>query len=134
HTVTRNIYRLPANFLRKAPQDPKAGSTSFLGAPTGLQYSDWDLTNDYIVTREVFPIVLRFVADVTDVSKMDDLFCECLAARIAFEVCERLTQSTAKRAGIMAAYREARTAAVLVNGVETGATEPPEDEWITARI
>lgn len=132
-TVTRNIYRLPANFLRRAPQDPKAGSTSFLGAPTGLMYDDWNLTNEYIVTREVFPIVLRFVADVADVSKFDDLFAECLAARIAFEVVERLTQSTAKRAGIMAAYKEARTSAILVNGVEVGATEPPEDDYISCR-
>src|SRR5258706_426556 len=87
-TTTRNIFRLPANFLRKAPQDPKAGSTSFLGAPSGLMYDDWNLEGSYLISRESAPIVIRFVADITDVISFDDMFCEGLAARIAFEVVE----------------------------------------------
>jgi hypothetical protein len=133
-TQTRNLYRLPANFLRKAPQDPKAGSVSFLGAPTGIMYDDWEIDGQYIVSREVFPIILRFVGDVTDVTAMDDMFCEGLAARIATETVERLTQSTTKMAGIVARYKEVMTEARLVNGIDTGATEPPEDDWVTARI
>lgn len=132
--ATRNLYRLPANFLRKAPQDPKAGSVSFLGAPTGMMYDDWDLTNDYIVTQEVFPIVLRFVADITDVTKMDDMFCEGLGARIGLEVCERLTQSTAKMAAIASAYKTFMGDARTVNGIETGPVEPPVDDYISCRI
>ncbi len=131
--ATRNLYRLPGNFLRRAPQDPKAGSETYLGAPSGLTYDDWNLSGPYIVTREVFPITLRFVADVTDVTKFDDLFCELLAARIALEVCERLTQSTAKLTNIGAAYKVFGTEARLVNGIETGPTEPPEDSWISCR-
>ena len=133
-TWTRNVFRLPASFLRKAPQDPKAGSQSFLGAPTGISYNDWDLTGNYIVTRESFPIILRFVADITDVNSMDDLFREGLAARIAFEVVERLTQSTAKRAGINGAYLRSIGDARAVNGVEVGATEPEEDLYISCRV
>lgn len=132
--ATRNIFRLPANFLRKAPQDPKAGSVSFLGAPSGLMYNDWDLTGNYIVSRESNPIVLRFVADIIDVSNMDDMFREGLAARIASEVVERLTQSTAKRGGIIATYNKTMGEARVVNGIETGPTEPPEDDYITCRI
>ncbi len=132
-SFTKNIYRLPANFLRRAPQDPKAGSVSPLGAPSGLPYDDWTLQGQYFVTRESYPIALRFVADVTDVTTFDDMFCEGLAARIAAEVVERLTQSTAKRAGIMAAYRLTMGEARIVNGIETGATEPPEDDYITCR-
>ncbi len=133
-SYSKNIYRLPANFLRKAPQDPKAGSTSFLGAPTGLMYNDWNMDGSYIVTREVYPIVLRFVADVTDVSKFDDMFCELLAARIALETVERLTQSTAKLGAISAMYKQFGTEARLVNGIETGSEESPEDEYVTCRI
>lgn len=133
-TVTKNIFRLPANFLRRAPQDPKAGSVSFLGAPTGLMYDDWLLTNQYIVSRCSYPIVLRFVADVTNVATFDDMFCELLAARIGMEVVERLTQSTAKLGAISAMYKQFGTDARAVNGIETGATEPPEDDYITCRI
>lgn len=133
-STARNVFRLPANYLRTAPQDPKAGSVSFLGAPTGLMYKDWNFEGDFIVSREPFPIVLRFVADIIDVRSMDPMFCEGLGARIAFEIVERLTQSTAKRAGIQAAYNKAIGDARTVNGIETGPTEPPEDDYITCRI
>lgn len=132
-SATRNVYMLPANFLRKAPQDPKAGSTSYLGAPSGLAYDDWEMEGKFIVTREVFPILLRFVADVTDVSVFDDMFCEGLAARIAMETVERLTQSTAKMQGLLTMYKTFMTEARTVNGIETGAVEPPEDDYITCR-
>jgi hypothetical protein len=57
-----------------------------------------------------------------------------LGARIGLEVCERLTQSTAKLSNIGAAYKVFMTEARTVNGIETGAEEPPEDDWLTCRI
>lgn len=131
---TRNVYMLPNGFLREAPQDPKAGSNSFLGAPSGLQYDDWEFEGNFMVTREVRPIVFRFVANTTQVSSMDPMFCEGLAARIAKEVCETLTQSTGKLASITAAYNTVIGDARTVNGIETGPTEPPEDDYISCRF
>ena len=131
--VSRNVFRLPSNFLRKAPQDPKAGSASLFGAPTNLTYDDWLMEGNYIVSAEPFPIVLRFVADVTDVRSFDDMFCELLGARIAMEVVERLTQSTAKMGTIAGFYKQFGTEARAVNGIETGSTEPPLDDWLACR-
>ena len=133
-TATRNVYRLPAGFLRKAPQDPKAGSQSFLGAPTGIAYEDWDLTGNYIVTREVFPIVLRFVADITDVTSFDDMFSEGLAASIAKAVWKRLAGPAARYTDVLTAYNIAIGEARAVNGIETGPTEPEEDLYISCRV
>lgn len=133
-SATRNVFRLPSNFLREAPQDPKAGSVSFLGAPSGLGYNDWEFESDYLVSREVFPIVYRFVADITGVQRMDAMFCEGLAARIAVEVCEPITQSTEKVQRAASAYQKFMGEARIVNGIETGSTEPPEDDFITCRI
>lgn len=130
---TRNVYRLPAGFLREAPQDPKAGSTSFLGAPSGLLYNDWEFEGEYIVTRSVDPIVFRFVADISQVSAMDDMFCEGLAARMAFEECEALTQSTDKQSAIAKSYSKFMAEARTVNAIETGSDEPPEDDFIACR-
>lgn len=129
----RSVYRLPANFLRLVPQDPKAGSVSYLGAPSGLSYLDWDLAGQYLVTRTQTPIVLRFIADVTNVREMDDMFCEGLGARIGYEVCPKLTQSVSKRTDIAAAYKTFMSDAREVNAIEVGAVEPPEDEYITCR-
>lgn len=134
-TQTRNVYRLPAGYLNMpSSQDPKEGSVSFLGAPTGNMYKDWLLEGDYLITRDSYPIVLRFVADMTDVTKMHDMFCEGLAARIAAEVCETVTQSTQKLAAISAAYKTAMSEARLVNAIETGPVEPPEDDYVTCRL
>lgn len=133
-STTRNVYRLPAGYLRPAPQDPKAGSTSWLGAPSGLPYKDWNFEGDYLVTRDAWPIVLRFIADVTDVRKMDDMFCEGLAYRIALEVCEPLTQSASKLQVIMANYKHFMSEAQTVSDIEVGPIEPPLDDYIAARL
>ncbi len=133
-SFTRNVFRLPAGFLRRAPQDPKAGSVSFMGAPTGLMYDDWNLEGNYIVSRETEPIALRFVADITDVSKFDDMFCEGLGARIALAIVQRVTNSNEKTNIIANEYTKFMGEARTVNGIETGSTEPPEDDYLTCRI
>ena len=134
-TFTRNIYRLPSGFLRSAPQDPKAGSVSFLGAPSGRRYDDWEFEGgNFMTTMESQPIVMRFVADVTNVQAMDDLFCEAIAARIAAEVCEALTQSNGKLQAIAGEYKGAIDRARTQNGIQEGPTEPPEDDYITCRV
>jgi hypothetical protein len=137
-SASRNVYRLPAGFLRKAPQDPKAGSMSWLGAPSGRQYEDWNIEGNYLVTstgvtQNLGVIILRFVADVTDVTAMNDMFCEGLGARIGLEVCEPLTQSTEKKGGIAQAYARFMGNAKLTNAIEAGAVEPDLDDYIACR-
>lgn len=130
---TRNVYRVPANFLREAAQDPKAGSHSILGSPGGRQYEDWDFSGDYFTTSEAGIIVFRFVADVVNVPKFDDMFCEGLAARIGMEICPKVTQSEAKIATIAGKYQKFMSEARIVNAIEIGSEEPPEDDWVTCR-
>ncbi len=132
-STTRNAFRLPAGFLRKAPTDPKAGSTSYLGAAWGLAYQDWNFEGAFITSAQTDPIMLRFVADTVDVSSFDDMFCEGLAARIGIEVCESLTQSDAKVHTIAGFYDRMMGEARTVNGIETGAEEPAIDDWIACR-
>ncbi len=131
--MSRNVFPLPAGYLREAPQQPKAGSVSYLGGPSTLGYDDWELNGQYLVSEGVYPIPLRFVADITDVSMMDAMFCEGLACRIAMEVCERLTQSTTKLGTIAGIYKTFMTEARTLNAIESGATEPPTDDYIQCR-
>lgn len=133
-SATRNVYRLPAGYLRDAPQDPRAGSTLFLGAPGGRQYEDWVYEGNYIVSAFTDSITFRFIADVVDVSQFDDMFCECLAARIGAEVCEPLTQSSAKVAVCVSAWKKAEQDAITINAIEIGAIEPAEDDYVTCRL
>lgn len=133
-TATRNAFVLPNGFLREAPQDPKAGSSSFLGAPSGLAYNDWVFGDGLLISREVNPICLRFAADVQDVSTMDPMFCEMLASRIALEGNERVNQSAEKEGVIGQKYKTFGSEARMVNGIEQGASEPPEDDYLSCRV
>lgn len=133
-TQNKNVFMLPNGYLRNAPQEPKAGSVSFLGAPTGRMYDDWEIDGNYLISQTPFPIIFRFGADVTQVDMMDDMFCEALGARVGLEVCETLTQSNAKINTITANYKAFIDQARTINGIEQGPTEPPEDDYITCRI
>ncbi|MGE3279684.1 MAG: hypothetical protein AB7H90_03500 [Alphaproteobacteria bacterium] len=119
----RKIYRLPANFLRMAPQDPKAASGARLNTTAGMAYNDWEIEEPNLFTDDSSPFVMRFVADVTDVSAMHPLFCEVLAARIATELAEPLTQNVSKKADALALYQQYTATAQTVNAIEAGTTE-----------
>ena len=117
-----------------APQDPKAGIYSFLGAPAYNTQNDWLLEGDYLLSQCATPIIVRFIADVMSVKEMDDLFCEGLAARIAVETCEIITNSNAKQQTCNNAYNKFMGEARIVDAIETGAVEPPEDDYIVCRL
>lgn len=131
---TRNVYRLPNGFLRMAPRDPKAGSYTALGAPTNLSYEDWEREGNYIISAGSSVLIIRFIADMMDVTLMDDRFCEGLACRIAFELCEAATNSTAKLQAIGAEYKQFMGEARLSNAIEFGPVEQPLDDWLQVRL
>lgn len=130
---TKNVFLLPSGYLREAPQSTKAGSYTVFGAPSNLAYTDWEYEGNYITSSSTGPILYRFVADVQAVPEMDDMFCEALGCRIAFETCETLTQSSAKLQAIGAEYKKFQSEAIAVNGIEIGPVEPPLDDFLFVR-
>jgi hypothetical protein len=132
--ATKNVFRNPNGFMRIAPQDPKAGASLFLGAPGGLAYKDWDFEGDYFTSRDCGVILFRFAADIEDPMQFNPMFVEGLGSRIAFEICEPLTQSVSKLQAIASEYKTFMSEARLVNGIETGPTFPPEDDYIACRV
>lgn len=131
---SRNIFYLPKGYLKMAAQDPAAGKVSYLGFPSNLMVTDWELENGFLITRENQTIALRFVADVSDTTHYHPMFVEGLAARLAVETCEQLTGSTAKLQAIEALYKQFMGEARQTNGIETSAVMPPLDDFIAARI
>lgn len=130
---SKNVFQLPTGFMRIAPQDPKAGANSFLGAPSGTFYRDWNFEGNYFTTHDTGIILFRFAADVVDPSAFDAMFVEGFASRVAFEVCQPITQSGTKLTEIASEYKMFMGEARTVNGIEEGATQPPEDDYITCR-
>lgn len=131
---SKNIFRLPAGYLRQVTSAPKQGANPFLGAPVGRTSNDWEFEGNYILSQQSTPIMLRFVADIQSVPKMDDMFCEGLAARIALEACEGITNSTAKQQTCINIYKQTMGEARIVNAVEIGPVQPTEDDYVTCRI
>ena len=130
---TRNVFRLPSGYLRIANQNPGAGTVSWAGGPSGLTYKDWAFTGRFLLSSDTGPILFRFVADFQNVAEMDPLFCEGLAASIAEDACEPLTQSTSKLGTIKADYKDKILIAKLENGIEQGSDEPLDDDFVTCR-
>lgn len=130
--TTQNVFKLPAGYLRMAPQNPKV-PFAILGGPTGNVNNDWNIENGYIVTAETGPIRLRFVADVTDVTRMHTMFCEGLAARIGIEVAQPITQSDARLQTIAGKYQKYMGDARLMNAIEDSYEDAPDDPFIAVR-
>lgn len=122
-STLRKKYKLPANYLRMAPQDPKMAAGARLNTTAGMAYNDWEVEEPYLFTDDSSPFVLRFVADVTDVSQMHPMFCEVWAARMALELADSLTQNDAKKQAALGLLQQYTTLAQQMNAIEAGTTE-----------
>jgi hypothetical protein len=131
-TGTRNVYMVPSGFLRRAPAEPKGVYAAWW--PAEHSADDYDFLDRYFTSRNSNVLAFRFVADTVDVTTFDDMFCERLGARIAIEVCEPLSQSTAKKQAAASEYEKFGRDAVAVNAILIGAEEPPMEELVACRL
>jgi hypothetical protein len=127
NTIARTIYPLPNGYLRITSPDPRQAETANLVSSAGLRFADYQFENTYMLSAQTTPQLIRFVADLSDVSSMDPLFCENLAARIAQSVAQPLTQNPAIVATCKGTYDELFAIAASVNGLEIGSTETEAD-------
>ena len=116
-------YTLPSDFLRLLPPDPESNSERL----------DWSIEGKKIFTNDSAPLEIRYVANVTDPNQMDAAFREALSCKLAYELCEELTQSNTKKADLREDYKKAIQDAGLTSAIEKPSVLPPEDVWITVR-
>jgi hypothetical protein len=120
-------FPLPSNFLRVLPPYPEQN----------LNDRDWQIEDGdevlAIFTDDAAPLNIRYVQQVTDPNKMDPLFREALATKLALELCEALTQSNTKKDLLFRDYDAAIKLAKRTNAIENVPAEPATDTWITAR-
>jgi hypothetical protein len=119
-----NQYQLPADFIRPAPIDPDISHF-----PSDIL---WEGTK--VLTNDVGPLQLRYVSSAVSEQTFSPLFVEALAARIAIEICEKLTGSNSKKDSLESAYTFHITKARSVDAIIRGPTESEVDEWIHTRI
>ena len=127
-STIRKVYRLPANFVRMAPQDPKDPGVARQNVAAGMQYNDWEVESGFLITDDTSGFVMRFVCDQADVTKMDPLLLEVWAAELALVLCEPMTQSAEKRMAVLESYTRLMNTAKMVNAIEAGTTEDEPSE------
>lgn len=116
-------YPLPTGWLRLLPPDPYSNTQS----------RDWIIEGNEVLSVYTAPLEVRLVMDIQDTSAWHPMFAEALAARMAWEMCEQLTQSNTKKADCQAAYKFAINEAKKQNAIQKVPQEAVEDSWITCR-
>jgi hypothetical protein len=87
-----------------------------------------------ILTDWPAPLKLRYVQDITDVTRFSPSFCEVLACRIAYECCETILQSATKKDGLMKEHQMAIARAGQNNAIEKPPESAPDDSWVMGRL
>lgn len=118
-------YQLPSDCLRILPTNGTNGTAT---------QDDWQIEDRKILTDDTSPINLIYIKKVTDPNEFDALFSELLAARIAMDVAEKVTQSNTKKKEATDHYKAVQAEARKINAFERPPIEPPTDTWITARL
>jgi hypothetical protein len=116
-------YQLPSDFVRKAPTRPLL-----------TEFGDGNVREgNFILSNDPGPLNIRYVSNNVDEEFWHPLFVEGLAARIAFEIAEELTQSSSKQDSLATAYVKFISQAKRQNAIEKGIVRPNVDDWEAVR-
>lgn len=131
-------YPLPSDFLRLIDIRDHYGVSETIGSlgqnevDYSIESGDGDLKS--ILTNEGSPIYIRYVARVTNTGLFDPMFVEALAARIAVEISEEITNSNSKKQSLRDEYKEIMRQARYCDAIETAGEALIESDWLVARL
>jgi hypothetical protein len=105
------------------------GLTDFQGASD----APYSIEGGNILTHYGAPLQVRYIGQITDTSLYDPAFAEAFAARLAYECCYKITQSTELMDRCLRHYKMSISEAKLANALENAPEHFADDTWITAR-
>ena len=120
------VYLFPADYLALVQVGDRWAFNS-------SECPEWHVENGRLYSDLGPPLVFRYVRRVTEASKFDSLFSVSLACRLAYELCEQLTQATGKRQLAAADRNEAIATALMSNAIERPPQRISDGSWITER-
>jgi len=97
-----------------------------------LHQGDYQVEGNKVLTDENV-LYIRYVAKVTDPNEFDTLFVDAAAARLAYEMCESLTQSNQKKQIMWEEYTESVRKARMVDAMVNPPSVFEEDSWLEVR-
>lgn len=134
-------YPLPGDFVMLGPPD-QVSQYSFGARPgntsPNTQYNDWQIENfsggTAIASSQPGPLYIRYVTSNVTEANFDPSFAEALAAGLAMDTCEELTQSNTKMADAEKAEEAALENAKKRNAFEMKPVRPPVDSYLLCRM
>ena len=94
---------------------------------------DWSIEGRRILADLENPLPIRYVRRVTNADEFDPCFAEALGAKLAIEVCQRLTQHRGLKQDCERGFVYEMGEAKKANAIELPPRVFPEGSWITAR-
>lgn len=95
---------------------------------------DWQIEGRKILTNDSTTLNLRYLADIEDCSQWDSSFYNVVAAALAVDIVERLTQSNVKKQNLEKDYDDAIKEARRVDAIEGGPEDSADDDWYQAWV
>lgn len=117
-------YTLPSDYLRILKND----------AQEDVLTQSWKIEGGKILTNDSAPLLIRYIARITDTTLYDASFINVLSCKLAMELCEELTQSNTKRQIAAAEYKDAVREARRMNAFEGFPVIQEADTWSSGRI
>ena len=108
-------------------------STRIISGESG-QETPYQVIGKFIHTNLGTPLKIRYIKQITNAALFSPLFGEALAAKLALESGESLTQSNTKNAWLLNGFDRTISRAFSADAIENPADPLPEDSWIDARI
>lgn len=126
-------FPLPADCLRVILVDEiyvGLDLTDYRGVPT----EEYMFEGRNLLTDFGSPLPIRYVKRETDTSLYPPCFVKALAAQLAVDLAETLTQSNTKKQAAEGALQREMRLAVRANAIELPPKKLADDEWIISRL
>lgn len=125
-------YQLPVDFLRLIEGGDIADTADLTDYRNGK--SDlYSIEGGKILTNLPPPLHIRYIRRVTDTALFDSAFTEYLSCVLAFDNCERITQSDTKKESLRQDMKQAGRDAVRAGALEAPPRQQADSEWVAAR-
>lgn len=99
-----------------------------------VDQSPYEIIDGRIHTNLSAPLDYEYIARITDSGAFDQLFVEGLAARLAADAAEELTQSNSKKEAAFSIYRNVLAEARRVNALYRPPRRKEAGRWMASRI
>lgn len=118
-----HAFPLPTDFLRLDPSKME---------PPHIREA-YQIEGRRLLASTPGPVQIRYVRRIVEVGSWDESFVDAFAARVAFQICDRITGDRGRKKDCWDEYRAALSEAKGVDGRENPPEPPIDSSWVTAR-